>query len=46
MRLKTPRAPEPPAPHWQMVAMTVVYVAGSVGLVGAFVGNFVLRAVL
>ena len=30
MRLKTPRAPEPEAPRWQVLAMTVVWLGGSV----------------
>lgn len=46
MRLKNPPPPEPPAPHWQVVVMMTVYVAGTVGLTGAFLANFVLRAVL
>jgi len=45
MRLKHPRLPEPPAPHWQVVAMTTVWLGGSAALVAAFVGNFVVQVV-
>lgn len=45
MRLKNPRPPERPAPRWQVVAMTIVWLGGSVVLVAAFVGNFVVQVV-
>ena len=40
MRLKNPR---PPAPRWQIVAMTIVWLGGSAALVAAFVGNLVVQ---
>ena len=45
MRLKNPRPTEPPAPHWQVVAMTIVWLGGGAALVAAFVGNFVVQVV-
>lgn len=45
VRLKTPRPPEPAAPQWQVVAMTVVWLGGSVVLVGALVGNLIVQVV-
>jgi len=45
MRLKNPRPPEPPAPRWQVVATTTVWLGGSAVLVAAFVGNFVVQVV-
>ena len=45
MRLKNPRPPEPPAPYWQVVAMTTLWLGGSAALVIAFVGNLVYQVV-
>lgn len=45
MRLKNPRPPEPPAPMWQVVAMTTLWLSGSVALVIALVGDFVYQVV-
>ena len=45
VKLKTPRAPEPEAPRWQVMAMTVVWLGGSVLLLAGLVGNLVVRAV-
>ncbi len=45
MRLKTPRPPEPPAPHWQVVAMASVWLGGGAALVLALVGNLVVQVV-
>ncbi|MDH4075864.1 MAG: hypothetical protein OEW29_07990 [Acidimicrobiia bacterium] len=45
MRLKRPRPPEPEAPHWQVVAMTVVWLGGSAALLVALVGNLVVQMV-
>ena len=45
MRLKNPRPPEPPAPHWQVVAMTVVWLGGGAALILAVVGNLIVQVV-
>lgn len=45
VRLKTPRAPEPEAPHWQVVAMMVAWLGGGAALTLAMVGNLVVQVV-
>lgn len=45
MWLKNPRPPEPPAPCWQVVAMTTVWLGGYAVLVAAFVGNLAVQVV-
>jgi len=45
VRLKNPRPPEPAAPRWQVVAMTIVWLGGGAALVAAFVGNLVVQVV-
>ncbi len=45
VRLKNPRPPEPAAPRWQVIAMTTVWLGGSVVLVAAFVGNLLVQVV-
>lgn len=45
MILKTPRATEAEAPHWQVVAMTIVWLGGGAALMLAMVGNLVVQVV-
>ena len=45
VRLKNRRPPEPAAPRWQVVVMTIVWLGGSAVLVAAFVGNLVVQVV-
>lgn len=45
VKLRTPRAPEPEAPYWQVVAMMVAWLGGGAALSVAMVGNLVVQVV-